>query len=551
MSFLYWFNRKKGTKVEYFIPPPDIISGGGDTRLSSSPSCFSRGSKNRSSLRGTSCTTRSTLSTEALHNLQHHNPQHLGVGTSPNVTIAPSPLRRQRSVSQTRGERGHSKPPSEYLFNDDNSEFGSNSEEMDPGGNLPSYAKPLAPTDECPYCSRCFGLKAYDRHVEYCKEKYVKRQYEIQPTPKEKIEAMERQEIRTKYRPIKGSSSCTSLRSVSPGKDFTSMAYKLFGLRRTDGAANLYNNQLSNFKKSNESITNSCYGDYRRRPSPSPARRGGNPMSMANKINNLFSKTFHYQQSSSNNNNHPNNAVHPMRTNTSSNIPKLARSSDNLSFMNSMGGGGGGSPYGHISSSGYGQGHQQQQQNHYDANNSFSRNSRSRSSLHKNFFRRRIEPEGTENTGSTMMGGSGGGMGMEGGSGMSSSSPLIITPMNFYTKVNKGNHQELFHTKGASLSQDPSYDPYEMAAKQLEELLKSQPINKNVNKKTARKLGLEKAFESVGVHSDSFGMQSPTGREEMMGFENQNQKTDKKSKCRFSLVFYYISQLLLLHSGLA
>lgn len=43
-----------------------------------------------------------------------------------------------------------------------------------------------------------------------------------------------------------------------------------------------------------------------------------------------------------------------------------------------------------------------------------------------------------------------------------------------------------------------------MAAKQLEELLKTQPINKNVNKKTARKLGLEKAFESVGVHSDNF-----------------------------------------------
>ncbi|XP_021948990.1 uncharacterized protein LOC110846518 [Folsomia candida] len=543
--------RKKGTKVEYFIPPPDTT---GDTRLSASSSGFSRGSKNRSSLRGTSCTTRSTLSSEALLSL-HQQPSSLGQNPSSRLAGATSPLRRQRSMSQTRGERGHSKPPSEYLFNDDNhSEFGSNSEEshgtMDP--SLPSYAKPLVPTDECPFCNRCFGFKAFDRHVEYCKEKYVQRQYEVQPTPKEKIEAMERQEIRTKYRPIKGSSSCTSLRSVSPGKDFASMAYKLFGLRRTDGASNLYNNQLTNFKKSkesvgvlhsdsNESLTNSCYGDFTRgmrRPSPSPSKRGGNAMSVTNKINNLLSKTFHYQQNSSNNNylaanNNSSGPVHPMKINTSSNIPKLAKSSDNLAMMMNNTG----IPYGHVSSSGYGQPQQQVPQ---QASNSFNRNSRSRSSLHKNFFRsKRVEPEGTENTGSNMMMTNSGGGGGEVGGGKSSSSgcssPLIITPMTFYTKANKTNHhQELFRPKGTTLlTQDPSYDPYEMAEKQLEELLKSQPINKNVNKKTARKLGLEKAFESVGVvHSDSFHTNMPS-RHDMLGGGGDPNVAERKDNDQF------------------
>jgi hypothetical protein len=487
--------RKKGTRVEYFIPPPTTT----DLPVDNSRVSFSRGSKNRSSLRGTSCTS-GTLNSESLSLHQ--------IGLGP---ITPSPLRRQRSISQIRGERGHSKPPSEYPYSD--SEESQTIPDHDPN-NLPSYAKPITSTDECPFCNRCFGPKAYDRHVGYCKEKYVQRQYEVQPVPKDRIEAMERQEIRTKYRPMKGSSSCTSLRSVSPGKDFASMAYKLFGLRRSDGAGNLYNNQLTNFKKSNESIANSCYGDYTRgmrRPSPAPSSRHvGNTMSVTNKINNLLSKTFHYQQNPSNNN----NSVHPMKTNTTSNIPKLAKSSDNLYMM--TGGVGTGSHYAHIPSSGYGP-------QAMPANNSFNRNSRSRSSLHKNFFRsKRVEPEGTENTG-TMTNSS--------NDGTSSSSPLIITPMSFYAKANKGS-QELYRSKGTTLlNQDPNYDPYEMAAKQLEELLKAQPINKNVNKKTARKLGLEKAFESVGVHSDNFSL--PTRNKNTLQVENK--AVQRKSKFRIHL----------------
>lgn len=28
-------------------------------------------------------------------------------------------------------------------------------------------------SEQCPYCERSFGIKAYDRHVEWCKEKAI------------------------------------------------------------------------------------------------------------------------------------------------------------------------------------------------------------------------------------------------------------------------------------------------------------------------------------------------------------------------------------------
>ncbi|CAL8133247.1 unnamed protein product [Orchesella dallaii] len=140
---------------------------------------------------------------------------------------------------------------------DDASEFGSNNSKENNSLDLPRYAKPIAPTDICPYCNSTFGIKSFDRQ---------RRRYEIQPTPKEKKEAWDMQELRTKYRPMKSSSSCSSLRALSPAKDFASLAKKLFGgLRRTEGSSNLYFNQVKNdLKKSNESISASCYGDYPR-----------------------------------------------------------------------------------------------------------------------------------------------------------------------------------------------------------------------------------------------------------------------------------------------
>lgn len=55
-----------------------------------------------------------------------------------------------------------------------------------------------AQTDQCPYCDRQFGVKAFDRHVEWCKEKSlinsIKNSNGSSSTAKGRLEA------RTKYR---------------------------------------------------------------------------------------------------------------------------------------------------------------------------------------------------------------------------------------------------------------------------------------------------------------------------------------------------------------
>lgn len=56
----------------------------------------------------------------------------------------------------------------------------------------------LAPVSElCPFCDRSFGIKAYDRHVEWCKEKSRLKNPGI---TKQLSMAKERLEARTKYR---------------------------------------------------------------------------------------------------------------------------------------------------------------------------------------------------------------------------------------------------------------------------------------------------------------------------------------------------------------
>lgn len=58
----------------------------------------------------------------------------------------------------------------------------------------------LAPVSErCPYCERNFGLKAYDRHVEWCREKSKIAQIPQTTTPAVSV-AKERLQARTKYK---------------------------------------------------------------------------------------------------------------------------------------------------------------------------------------------------------------------------------------------------------------------------------------------------------------------------------------------------------------
>lgn len=48
-------------------------------------------------------------------------------------------------------------------------------------------------SEQCPYCERSFGIKAYDRHVEWCKEKAILKAHGAQPSKdvvgKEKLNA--------------------------------------------------------------------------------------------------------------------------------------------------------------------------------------------------------------------------------------------------------------------------------------------------------------------------------------------------------------------------
>lgn len=77
-------------------------------------------------------------------------------------------------------------------------------------------------TERCPSCCRQFGPKAYDRHVEWCKEK--KANQRIQNSPANVLLAKERLEARIKYVPPLNKTRKTPVRekysnqSPSPGK---------------------------------------------------------------------------------------------------------------------------------------------------------------------------------------------------------------------------------------------------------------------------------------------------------------------------------------------
>lgn len=53
------------------------------------------------------------------------------------------------------------------------------------------------PSEQCPYCERFFGTKAYDRHVEWCKEKAIQQSIK---NPEVNNVAKDRLYARTKYR---------------------------------------------------------------------------------------------------------------------------------------------------------------------------------------------------------------------------------------------------------------------------------------------------------------------------------------------------------------
>lgn len=56
------------------------------------------------------------------------------------------------------------------------------------------------PSEKCPHCDRFFGLKAYDRHVEWCKEKALQASIKQNYLKNEGNTAKARLEARTKYK---------------------------------------------------------------------------------------------------------------------------------------------------------------------------------------------------------------------------------------------------------------------------------------------------------------------------------------------------------------
>ncbi|CAM6031265.1 unnamed protein product, partial [Sphagnum compactum] len=86
-------------------------------------------------------------------------------------------------------------------------------------------------SEMCPYCERTFGIKAYDRHVEWCKEKALLKQINNKETASE---AKERLQARMKYRAptLNSSGSSESANSQSKRDDTPE---KLISSNRSSG----------------------------------------------------------------------------------------------------------------------------------------------------------------------------------------------------------------------------------------------------------------------------------------------------------------------------
>lgn len=77
-----------------------------------------------------------------------------------------------------------------------------------------SLAPSASANERCPSCDRHFGPKAFDRHVEWCKE----RKSRIQKSPASVLIAKERLEARIKYKvpPLKPRRALTREKYASP-----------------------------------------------------------------------------------------------------------------------------------------------------------------------------------------------------------------------------------------------------------------------------------------------------------------------------------------------
>lgn len=121
-------------------------------------------------------------------------------------------------------------------------------------------------SERCPSCDRHFGIKAFDRHVEWCKE----RKSRIQKSPASVLVAKERLEARIKYKvpPLKPKRALTREKYASSpdaGTSVRSVASSAGLDRRSPVAAKKFSKSVVDVKKSG-------VGEKRREKSP-PAKK--------------------------------------------------------------------------------------------------------------------------------------------------------------------------------------------------------------------------------------------------------------------------------------
>ncbi|XP_037025529.1 serine-rich adhesin for platelets-like isoform X2 [Bradysia coprophila] len=119
-------------------------------------------------------------------------------------------------------------------------------------------AQPVS--EQCPHCDRCFGVKAFDRHVEWCEKKA---RLNIHSTPKSVNVAKEKLEARTKYKPpsLKNKRDLNREKysgELSCGTSMNSILSDSFSIGKRSKSNSVERERKSSVASMTSSITSDC-----------------------------------------------------------------------------------------------------------------------------------------------------------------------------------------------------------------------------------------------------------------------------------------------------
>ncbi|XP_037025534.1 uncharacterized protein LOC119066925 isoform X3 [Bradysia coprophila] len=125
-------------------------------------------------------------------------------------------------------------------------------------------AQPVS--EQCPHCDRCFGVKAFDRHVEWCEKKA---RLNIHSTPKSVNVAKEKLEARTKYKPpsLKNKRDLNREKysgELSCGTSMNSILSDSFSIGKRSKSNSVERERKSSVASMTSSITSDCQDDLAR-----------------------------------------------------------------------------------------------------------------------------------------------------------------------------------------------------------------------------------------------------------------------------------------------